>query len=195
MNSCHAVPWVLATSLGPLFPLGHVPTRLFQGDAWRYQLSLQDLTQDPVSLQDPVLHLVMVTAAKAAPHIHIPASSLLLVSTRSSSTSFLTGLSTTCVRKLTSVLCRSLVHCVCSAHPAEMGVAGTTHKNQDVWLWGSCQLSVKGFIHLLPLIWCPVTNTPSSVTLPALFFNPNPEILDSLIILPETEGHVFQVFS
>lgn len=70
--------------------------------------------------------------SQGCPHIHIPASSLLLVSTRSSSTSFLTGLSTTCVRKLTSVLCRSLEHCVCSAHPAEMGVAGTTHKNQDV---------------------------------------------------------------
>lgn len=116
MNSCHAVSWVLIASHGPLFPLGHVPMRLFQEDAWRDQLPLQDLTQDSVSsLQDPVLHRVMVAAAKAAPNIHIPASPLLLVSTRSSSTSFLTGLSTTCVRKLSSVLCRSLVHHVCSA--------------------------------------------------------------------------------
>ncbi|PKU48607.1 hypothetical protein llap_1059 [Limosa lapponica baueri] len=74
--------------------LGHEHQRSSSPTRWTKQVHLEEVGQERI--QDPELHYLMVTAAKAAPNLHIPNQSF-FVSTRSSSRPFLIGSSTTCV--------------------------------------------------------------------------------------------------
>lgn len=92
----------------------------------------------------------MVTAAKAAASLTSPTRSSLFISVRSGTIQFLVRFSTTCVRKLSSVLSWDLLDCLCFcvASPANDRVVKGPHKNQGL-RHGGCFRKPQ---QLLPLV-------------------------------------------
>lgn len=58
---------------------------------------------------------------------------------------------TTCLRKVYSIPCRSLLDCVPGSvtFPANIRMIKIHHEKQCLWLLGYCQLSVEGLMNLL----------------------------------------------
>ena len=91
----------------------------------------------------------------------------LFISTRSSITSLLVGSSTTCVKKLSSMLCRNLLDCVCLAVWSFQQISGwlkSPYENQGLWLWGYFHLPVEGLIDFFFLVRWPVVNMHNKVS-------------------------------
>lgn len=85
----------------------------------------------------------------------------ILVSTKFSSTSFLSGSSIICVRKLWSMLARNSLDSLfcCVAPSADVRVVKVPHENRDQWLMLLLLLSVKGLFYFLLLITWLVAKT------------------------------------
>lgn len=104
-------------------------------------------------MSDPELCYLMVTTTRAAPGLHIHSQSF--VRTRSSSTHFVIGCSTSCIRKLSLAHCRNFLGYVCLAilfFQQIFRVIEVSYENQCLWSWSYFQLFVEGLINFLLLI-------------------------------------------
>lgn len=83
----------------------------------------------------------------------------LFASTRSRSPPLLIVSSTTCAKALPSMLCRSLLDCVCFTVLPWSGVIEFLHNSKSFWLWSCFQIPAEGLIYFFLMIRWPVSNT------------------------------------